>query len=409
MSEVAVAEEVPPLFSPAFTRNPYPTYRKLVEGPAVQSFAGIPGVLGVFSYAHCVWLLRNAKLLSAPRVPALFRHHPDRRPDWQALSEHLSSWLLMKDAAEHTPMRKLMNPGFTPVAAERLRGKIETTVAELLDGIEEKSEADLLQQLAYPLPARVISRLLGVPQEYHERCMTLTDDIAILFGNPLRTPDMISRAQDSVRELVEIFRITIRERKGGQEDDLMGLLLTAAQGTPGMPPEVLHAQCVMMLFAGHETTRNLIGNALWLLLSHPEQLAEVRASDAAVRAAVEETLRIETPVQGFNRGVAEEMDYAGTTIPAGMTLAFMVAAAHRDPGQFQDPDRFDLHRPHNRHLAFGGDAHVCLGSTLARIEGSVAIREVVRRFPKLRLLDEQPAWGRNWGFRGLEHLKVALR
>jgi cytochrome P450 len=148
---------------------------------------------------------------------------------------------------------------------------------------------------------------------------------------------------------------------------------------------------------------------LWLLLTHPAALAEVRASDTAVRAAVEETLRFESPVQAFNRAVAEDMEYAGTTLAAGTPLFFMIAAAHRDPRQFPDPDRFDLHREHNRHLAFGGDAHVCLGSTLARIEGLVAIREVVRRFPKLRLQEAQPTWGSNWGFRGLEHLRVSLR
>lgn len=408
MSEVDTAAAAAPPFSPAFVENPYPTYRALLAGPALQSFAALPGVRGVIGYEHCVWLLRNAKLSSA-RVPALFRAYPEQRASWQDLFEHLSAWLLLTDAPSHTSLRKLMNPGFTPVATERLRAEVESTVAGLLDAIEANCEADLLRDLAYPLPARVIARLLGVSAEHHRRCMTLTDDIATLFGDPLRTAEQISRAQVSVRELTEIFRTTVRERRSGQGDDLMGMLLRAAQDSPDMPPEVLYAQCVMMLFAGHETTRNLIGNGLWLLLTHPQALAEVRASDTAVRAAVEETLRFETPVQFMSRAVIADTEYAGSTIAAGTPLFLMLAAAHRDARQFENPDHFDLHRTHNRHLGFGGDAHVCLGSALARMEGMVAIREVVRRFPQLKCQDAKPAWGGNFGLRGLKHLRVSLR
>jgi cytochrome P450 len=342
------------------------------------------------------------------RVASFFPEAEFRRGEFQDLFEHLKSWLLMTDPPEHTRLRRLMNPAFTPVASERLRAQVETTVAHLLDGIADSDEPDLLRELAYPLPARVISRLLGVPAEFEERCVILSDHVAAWFGNPIRTVEGTTRAQEAARELVEIFRQTIERRRAGEDDNLMGVLLAATREPGGMSAEVLHYQCVMMLFAGHETTRNLIGNGLLTLLRTPGALDELRADPTLVRAAVEEILRFETPVQGYRRSLLEDLDYQGIRIPAGSGLIFVIGAAHRDPCQFEDPGRFDLRRTHNRHLAFGGDAHACLGATLARLEGQVAIRQVIDRYPRLRLKDPVPEWGSNFGFRGLKSLRVHL-
>jgi cytochrome P450 len=397
-----------PLLSPAFLQDPYPTYRLHLAGPPIQPFPMLPGVFGVFGYEHCVWLLRNAPLSSSMRVASFFPAAEYQRGDYQDLHDHLKSWLLMTDAPEHTRLRKLMNPGFTPVASEKLRPQVEDIVGQLLADIEKVPDPDLLRDLAYPLPARVICRLLGVSESLQARCVVLSDQVATWFGHPLRTVEGTARAQEAARELVEIFRVTIAERRAGQDDDLMGLLLAATRGEHGMSDEVFYAQCVMMLFAGHETTRNLIGNGLLTLLRNPGALAELRADSSLGRAAIEEILRFETPVQGFRRSVLEDLDYQGIRVPAGAGLIFVIGAAHRDPGQFADPDRFDIHRPHTRHLAFGGDAHACLGATLARLEGQVAIGEVVRRYPGLGLADQAADWGLNFGLRGLKSLRVSL-
>jgi hypothetical protein len=175
-----------------------------------------------------------------------------------------------------------------------------------------------------------------------------------------------------------------------------------------LTPEELYAQCVMLLIAGHETTRNLIGNGIYTLLRHPQALADVRASESAVRAAVEEVLRYESPVQAYGRATTQDIDYGGVRIPAGSALFFLIAAAHRDPRHISAPDTFDIHRKHNRHLAFGTDAHVCLGSTLARLEGQIAIGETLRRFPALSLVDTEPEWSPIYALRGLRRMRVRL-
>jgi cytochrome P450 len=162
----------------------------------------------------------------------------------------------------------------------------------------------------------------------------------------------------------------------------------------------------MLLFGGHETTRNLIGNGIYTLLRHPGAYEELRNDESLLPAAVEELLRYESPVQAFGRVVKTDLEVEGTPLPAGSGITFMIGAAHRDPRQYPDPDRLELRRPHNRHLAFGGDAHVCLGSTLARLEGQLSIGAVARRFPALRLMDAEPDWGPNFAFRGLNSLRV---
>jgi cytochrome P450 len=352
--------------------------------------------------------MRHAPLSSTQRLPRFFPQPEFQRGDYSDLFNHMTSWLLLRDPPEHTRLRKLMNPAFTPVATERLRPQVQASVEELLDRMQDLPEPDLLRDLAYPLPARVISRLLGVSEELHDRCVALSDSLAIWVGTPVRSVPMTDRAQDAARELVEIFRSTVKARHAAHGDDLMGMLLAAAVAGEGMTEEMFYAQCVMMLFAGHETTRNLIGNALFTLLREPEVLGELRANGAAVRSTVEEVLRFESPVQGFGRHVLEDTAFQGEAIPAGTSLIFLIGAAHRDPRQFEDPNRFDIHRLHNRHLAFGGDAHSCLGSTLARLEGQIAIQEVVRRYPGLRLEGSPPQWSPNFALRGLTSLRVAL-
>ena len=407
MSAIVTQEPVALLFSPAFVQNPYPTYREHLAGPPVQPLAALPGRWAVFHYAACAELGRNPHLSAARRVPYLFPAAPEERVKLEDLFQHLSRWILMKDPPEHSRLRKSMNPGFSPSAIEKLRPRVFSVVDDLLRELESVAEPDLIRDLAYPLPVRVISGLLGVPDSLHASCVSLSNDFSTWFGNPMRTAASARTAQAAVRELVAIFETIIRERTSGYEDDLLDLMLGIARQA-GMAPEELHAQCVLLLGAGHETTRNLIGNGIYTLLRHPEALAEVRGSELAVRAAVEEVLRYESPVQAYTRGAAEDIDFEGVRIPAGASVFFMIAAAHRDPRHVPDPDRFDIHRQHNRHLAFGADAHVCLGSTLARLEGQIAIGETLKRLPTLKLLDPEPAWSPIYALRGLKHLPVRL-
>jgi cytochrome P450 len=407
VNETVFQQSAAPLFSPAFVQDPYPTYRAHLAGPPIQPLTAIPGRWAVFHYEACSELGRDPRLSSARRVQNFFPAATEDRLELDDLFQHLGRWLLMKDAPEHGRLRKFMNTGFSPSATERLKPRVVSIVDEVLRDLELVAEPDLIRDLAYPLPVRVISRLLGVPESLHGKCIALSNDFATWFGDPTRTVAAARTAQIAVRQLVALFETIVLERAGKNEGDLLDLMLEIATQA-GLTLEDLYAQCVLLLAAGHDTTRNLIGNSIYTLLRHPEALAEVRTSETAVRAAVEEVLRYESPVQFYGRGATEAIDYGGVCIPAGAAVFFMIAAAQRDPRHVPDPDRFDIHRKHNRHLAFGVDAHVCLGSTLARLEGQIAIGETLKRFPALTLVDTKPDWSPIYAFRGLRRMRVRL-
>ena len=408
--EALGAKSAAPLFSPQFLQDPYPTYRQHLEGPLVQPLEGLQNRWAVFRYAICSNFLRDPRL-SATRPPRmLVSDVPDAGlPEFDDLGAHLNRWLLLLDAPAHTRLRKLMNKGFAPLTIERLRPRIEEIVQRLVQRMESSADPDVVRDVAYPLPVYVISDLLGLPASLHERCITLTNDIAVWFGNPWRTAESARRAQQATRELTGYFDTIIREHDGARGGDLLSLLLDIADDEDQkMTTDELHAQCVMLLFAGHETTRNLIGNGMYTLLTHPEALADLRAESDLVRGAVEEVLRFESPVQGVARITKTAIEIEGVQVPAGASIVFMTAAAQRDPQQFEEPDRFDIRRRHNRHLAFGGDHHVCLGSILARLEGQIAIEALVSRFPSLQLADDRLEWVPNFALRGLRSLRVRL-
>jgi cytochrome P450 len=397
---------VAPLFSPEFQRDPYPTYRRHLAGPTLQPLEARPGFWMVFGYEACARIVRDTRLSSIRPASTLVAASADALAEFDDLVRHMQRWLLLKDAPIHTELRKRMNRGFSPAVIEKLGHKVDLIVEELLDGMHGRDSVDLIKDYAYPLPVRVICELLGLPPELHDRCVVLSNDIAVWFGDVRRPPESARLAQQAIRELEGFFAAAIRERRGRHEDDLLSLLIESADEAGGMSEADLYAQCVMLLFAGHETTRNLIGNGLYTLLKHPDVAEDLRRNDELWHAAVEELLRFETPVQGFGRTVPCDRELEGTPLAAGSSIVFMIGAAHRDPRQYPDPDRLNVRRLHNRHLAFGGDAHVCLGSTLARMEGRLSIRAVTRRFPNLRLIDPEPDWGANFAFRGLSTLRV---
>jgi cytochrome P450 len=402
---------VPQLFTPAFNQDPYPTYRHHLQGPALQLLDEQRRLYGLFRYAHCVGLIRDPRL-SAVRPPeVLVRGTEAERREFQSLIDHMHRWLLFRDAPSHTELRKAMNRGFTPTLVEAMRPEIELIVSRMLDSMQPGEEIDVVRDIAYPLPVKVISHLLGIPAALHDRCVVLTNDLATWFGSVARSPELARVAQPAIQELVDIFRTVIAGRRSSRATlsaDLLDLLLKIADEDQRITDDELHAQCVMLLFGGHETTRHWIGNAIHTLLEHPEALAELQANPALIRGAMEEVLRYESPVRFVTRVATSDIEVEGVTAPKGYTLVFSIASAHRDPAQFADPDRFDVHRAHIRHLAFGGDAHVCLGSTLARLEGQIAVRELIRRFPKLKRARPGASWASVTGFRGLVTLPVIL-
>jgi len=403
----ASEESVPPLLSPAFLRNPYPTYRRHLAGPPVQRLPVRADTWAVFRYDTCASILRDPALSSVRPPQAIVAVPEAERGAYKDFIDHVGRWLLFLDAPQHTRLRRLMNRGFAPLTIEKLRPRVVTAVDRLLGQAESKGDFDLIRDYAYPLPVRIISDLLGLPEHLYDRCIELSTEIATWLGNLRRSAEDARRAQDAAKELVEYFEAVVRDRQAGH-DDLIHLLLEIVESEPGATMDDLYAQCVLLLVAGHETTRNLIGNGVYTLLTHSQALNDLRDDMKLIPSAVEEILRFESPVQAFGRLALTEIEIEGTVLPVGSSITLVTGAAQRDPAQYQAPDSFDIHRKHIRHMAFGADAHVCLGATLARLEGQIAIAALIERFPRIRLVDSTPDWGTNLAFRGLQTLRLAV-
>ena len=258
------------------------------------------------------------------------------------------------------------------------------------------------------MPVRIISEMLGIPQELHDTFVNWSRAVAAFRGNPNRTVEEARAAQDALVELTEFFRKTVAERRRNKGKDLISLLIDIEEEGEVLTEEELYAQCIALLFAGHETTRNLIGNGMYTLLRHPHKTAELREKPEGIRAAVEEILRYESPVQFTARVLKEDIEVCGQRIPKGWSILCMLGAANRDPKQFKEPDQLDLKRLNNQHLAFSAGPHFCIGSQLARLEGQIAILNLVQRFPDMKLTGPRPEWASTFGFRGLKSLPVIV-
>ena len=395
------------LFTEEILRDPYPTYRRFLESDEIvhrMNYAG--GSWGIFRHAVCSSLIRDPRL-SAKRVGAGMRNVLRERPaEFAELGRVLRSWLLVMDAPEHSRLRKLMNKGFSPAAVEGLRAQIEAIVDRMLERMRHASEADILRDIAYPLPSRVIAGMFGAPEAMQEHFIRWSDAVATFLGSPNKTVEQTQLAQEAVLALVEFFRGAVAERRKERGSDLISLLLDIEEDGEVLTEEQLYAQCVMLLGAGHDTTRNLIGNGMYTLLRHPHEMAELRASPELIRTTVEELLRYESPIQFVTRVSKEDMEVGGVRVQKGELIVFMLGAANRDARQFKAPDRLDVKRLNNPHLAFGAGEHFCIGNQLARLEGQIAILRMAQQFPRMRQAAESPEWVPNYGFRGLKALPV---
>jgi len=406
----AVTKARTSLFSEEILQDPYPTYARLhEEGPIhYVEVAGKWAVWSIFSHTECASIAKDARL-SAKRAQQMLLPLPlSRQPEFSELARMLSLWMIFMDPPEHTRLRKLLNKGFSPAAVEALRPQVEVIVDQMLSPLKSGSELDLMHVFANPMPVQIILEMLGIPQELREMFEGWSRDIAAFRGNPNRTVEEAQAAQDALVHLTEFFRKTVAERRRNKGNDLISLLIDIEEEGEALTEEELYAQCIALLFAGHETTRNLIGNGMYTLLKNPDQLAELREHPEMIRSAVEEILRYESPVQFTARVLKEDMVICGQEIRKGWTVQCMLGAANRDPKQFKDPDQLDLKRLNNQHLAFGAGVHACIGAQLARLEGQVALLNLVQRFPNMKLSGPRPEWAPTFGLRGLPRLSVTV-
>jgi cytochrome P450 len=315
--------------------------------------------------------------------------------------------MLVMDPPDHTRIRKLVNKAFTPRRIAGLRGRIEELVREELDAVAGQHEFELIAALAEPLPAIVIGELLGVPAEDRVQFKQWSTQLIQALG--AATLEERQRMGESAGEsLLAYLGGVIAERRREPRDDLISAMLQAQEESDALSDGELLATSNLILIAGHETTTNLIGNGMLALLREPEQLGRLRADASLVPSAVEELLRFDGPVQATIRVATEDVAFGDQGIPAGSLVMVNIGAANRDPEVFADPDRLDIGRDPNPHLGFGFGAHFCMGAPLARLEAQIAIGELVRRFPKLELVDEAPAYRENPILRGLKKLELKL-
>jgi cytochrome P450 len=406
----AIAPVKKAVFDDRVLQDPYPAYARLLEdGPLHYVDVGSKwAVWSVFGHAECSSIAKDPRC-SAKRAQQLLLPLPlSRQAEFNELARMFSLWLIFMDPPEHSRLRKLLNKGFSPAAIEALRPQIEDLVDRMLRPLKPGMEVDLLSEFAYPMPVSVISEMMGVPEALHGKFGDWSRAIALFRGSPNRTVEHARAAQDAMLQLTDYFRKTVAERKRNKGNDLISLLIDIEEEGEVLTEEEVYAQCIALLFAGHETTRNLIGNGMYTLLKKPEQTAEMRDNPEMIRSAVEELLRYESPVQFTARVLKEDIEICGQQIPKKWTVLCMLGAANRDPKRFKDPDQLDLKRLNNQHLAFSAGPHACIGSQLARLEGQIAILNLVQRFPDMKLTGSKPEWASTFGLRGLKSLQVTL-
>ncbi len=387
---------------PEFIADPYPTYQRLrTEDPVHFSPLGF---WVLTRYDDVVASLRDPRL-AKEAISAIVAARIGATP-----TPVTSLSMLERDPPDHTRLRGLVSKAFTPRVVETLRPRIQQVVDGLLAGVEGAHAMDLIEDFAYPIPVVVICEMLGVPVEDHEQFKGWGLDLARGLDSILLPPesDVMQRSLAARRALAEYFRALIATRRKSPRSDLLSALIAAEEAGDKLTESELLATCTLLLIAGHETTVNLIGNGMLALLRHPDQLRRLRENPGLIVSAVEELLRFDGPVQRTARVPSADLTIGGKTIGAGEMVMPFIAAADRDPAQFPDPDRLDLGRTENRHIAFGWGIHFCLGAPLARVEGQIAINTLVRALPKLALTTDAPEHRLSLTLRGLKSLPVSF-
>ncbi len=396
-------EDLARLADPGVITDPYPLLARFRDA---SPFAVLDGALMVFGrYEHCSAILRDPRVSSQREQSALAP--PEVRDQERPRS------FLSLDPPDHTRLRRLVAKAFTPRVVATLAPRIEQLTDDLLTDAAAAGQFELIGQLAYPLPVRIISELLGVPPEDHARfagwSASLAHSVQPSFGSP--DPAELAEIERASLEFGDYFTELIARRRSSPADDLLTKLIKAEDAGDRLSVDELIATCVLLLVAGHETTVGLIANAMLALLRQPGQFAALAADPDLAAAAVEETLRYDPPVQLTGRVARHGLRIGAIEPPDGAVLLLLLAATGRDPAVFADPDLFDIHRRSRNqggreHLAFAAGPHFCLGAPLARLEATIALRAIARRVVSPRLDEASLAYKPNFNLRGPERMVV---
>src|SRR5271170_5736355 len=392
------------VLNPEMLANPHVIYRALREYEPVHWDPYMHAWV-VTSYPEVVTVLTTC---SADRTPS--PEYLDRLglSFMKPFSEMMLKQMMFMDGSVHSRLRSICSAAFTPRRVEGMRAVIESIANELIDTFVASGRMNMITDFANPLPAIVTAKLLGVPVEDHQQLHAWVLDLAEVLGNYQHHPDRVAEIVQSLDAFKKYIAARMEEERQHPTDGLIySLMMAEVEGQRLSDDEVI-ANTIITLIGGHETTTNLIASGYLTLLNNPESFELLRNNPEMVRSAVEELLRFESPVQHTARIAPADMELGGKTIQKGSRVVASLAAANRDPNQFLSPDRLDLLRSDNRHLAFGWAAHFCFGAPLARMEGQIAFNTLLRRLSNPKLLTEKLTWRSNAGLRSLTSLEVSF-
>jgi pimeloyl-[acyl-carrier protein] synthase len=392
------------LLDPEVLANPYPLYHRLRSEDPVHWDPFLHAWV-VTRYADVVTVFQQ---FSANRTPTPEQLAALGLQTLTPLARVMVHQMLFLDPPAHNRVRGLASKAFTPRRVEHLRSHIQDITESLLDAVQDKGQMDVIRDLAYPLPAIVTAEMLGVPTSDWRQLTAWSADFAQVLGNFQHNPERAVQVIRSLEEMIVYFRAAIREQEKYPREGLIHTLLTAEMDGDRLTEEEVIANTIVTMVGGQETTTNLIGNGLLALLRHPDQMEKLRADLSLVPSAVEELLRYESPSQHTARLAPEDTQLGGKLIRKRQAVIAVMGAANHDPERFPDPDRLDICRQDNRHVAFAWASHFCFGAPLARIEGKAAFESVLRRMPHLKQVPGPVKWRENLGLRGLEALHATF-
>ena len=391
---------------PAFLADPFPVFARMRdEDPCHWSPRLKSWVLTRYEDVKRVCLGQE---MSSDRLKPFFATLPSEAAGRiESLVRYLSPWMVFRDPPDHTRLRRLASKVFTLKAMRAMRPNVEAITAHLLAQIGERETFDFVAAFAGPLPALVIMDLLGVPRAELARVKRLSDDIALFIGSSRGAAEKYAAAETATKEMTDFFRTLIAARRAAPRPDVLSELVHVEEAGDRLTEDELIATCILLLFAGHETTTNHIANGLLALMRFPGEMQKLRADPALAQRAVEELLRYDGPTTAQGRVVQVAHELHGRTLKPGDRVFLMMNSANRDPRAYPDPDRLDLERDGVPHLAFGFGLHICLGFPLARLEGEVSLPAVLARFRSIEPAGD-PRWLDSLVFRGMTEFPVRV-
>ena len=392
------------LLDPAVLANPYPLYKELRDRDPVHWDPFLHAWV-VTRYEDVLHVLMR---FSASRTPTPEYFEAMGMRELAPIANLMVRLMLFQDGQAHTRLRSLCACAFTPGRIAALRQHIQDIANQLIDRVCDSGTMDVVADFAGPLPSIVTCEMLGVPAADSEMLRGWSADFAEMLGNFQHNPERSRHMLETVDNMTEYFQAAVREQQVRPRPGLVHALISAETDGMRLTEDEIVASLIVTMVGGQETTTNLIGNGLVSLLRNPEQLELLRNDRSILTPAVEELLRYESPSQQTARLAPEDTEIGGKKIRKRQAVIAVMAAGNRDPERFPEPDRLDLQRSDNRHLAFGWAAHYCFGAPLARMEGQIAFDTLLRRLPNLSLPPQEYVWRDNLGLRGLTSLRVTF-